>query len=75
MANFNLSYIRLPLPLTVLVASEAPKLALENVETQLNMAQLNGILKEHTSPDRQRNGSLRAGSSPITRGGLQLPIP
>lgn len=72
MADLKVSGIRVQSSLTLPPASEAPKLALENVEPQMNMAQLNGLFKDHVSPERQRNGSIQSGSSPVTRKGLSL---
>jgi len=45
------------------VSVDAPQLTLDDVESPLNMAQSNGLFKEQTSPDGQRNGSPRLASS------------
>jgi len=56
------------------ISVDAPQLTLD-VESPLNMAQLNGLFKEQTSPDGQRNGSLRlANSQTVHTGELRAAI-
>lgn len=51
--------------LTCDVPTEAPRLALEDVETRMNMGQYNGLFRENTSPDRISNGLQKMQSSPM----------
>jgi hypothetical protein len=51
--------------LTCSSSAEAPRLALEDVETKMNMGQYNGLFKDHTSPDRLSNGLQNMQSSPV----------
>lgn len=49
--------------------AEAPRLALDNVETKMNMGQFNGLLRDHTSPDRLSNGLQKRQASPVLSSG------
>ncbi len=48
--------------LTCISSTEAPRLALTDVETRMNMG---ALFKDHTSPDKIPNGAQRMHSSPV----------
>jgi hypothetical protein len=55
--------------LTCVAFTEAPRLALADVETRMNMGQFNGLFKDHASPDRLPNGMQHTQSSPVLPSG------
>jgi hypothetical protein len=55
--------------LTFQSPAEPPRLALDGVETRMNMGQFNGLFKDPTSPDRLPNGLQKMHSSPILPSG------